>query len=72
MQPNMPLDPEALEALLAKKAEEFEDADIDLLIVHFRQEREKFQLGEAAGKRAARAPKQVDATAAKLIEDLGL
>jgi hypothetical protein len=72
MQPNIKPDPEALELLLAKKAEEFEDADIDLLIAHFRAERERFQLREAAGKRATRSAKPVDATAAKLIEDLGL
>ena len=72
MQPNMPLDPEALEKLLSKKAEEYKDADIDQLIKHFRAERERFQLAEAQGKRAAKAPKAVDPTAAKLIEELGL
>ena len=72
MQQNMPLTPEALELLLAKKAEEYEDADIDALIQHFRAERERFQLTEAQGKRAGKTAKPIDATAAKLIEDLGL
>jgi hypothetical protein len=71
MQPNMPLMPEALELLLARKAEEFTDADIDQLIAHFRADREKFQLAEAQGK-PKRTSKVVDANAAKLIEDLGL
>jgi hypothetical protein len=64
----MHLDPEALEIIINKKAEEFTDEDIDALIAHFRKERENFLLAEAAGKRAPRKP--VDPDLSKLLDDV--
>jgi hypothetical protein len=66
----MHLDPEALEIIINKKAEEFTDADIDALIAHFRKERENFSLAEAAGKRAPKATKPVDPDLAKLLDGI--
>ncbi len=66
----MQLDPEALEIIINKKAEEFTDEDIDALITHFRKERENFALTEAAGKRATKAKAPVDPDLSKLLEDI--
>lgn len=64
------MNPEALEIIINKKAEEFTDEDIDALVAHFRKERENFSLAEAAGKRAPRAAKPVDPDLSKLLDDL--
>lgn len=66
----MELDPEALEIIINKKAEEFTNEDIDALIEYFRKERANFAVAEAAGKRAPRAAKPVDPDLAKLLDGI--
>lgn len=67
----MILKPEALEELLAKEPEEYEEADILLMIEHFRAQRAAFVLQEAMGKPArTKATKAADPTVAALLEDL--
>jgi hypothetical protein len=66
----MELDPQALEAIINKKAEEFSNEDIDKLIEHFRKERANFAITEAAGKRAPKRTAQVDPALAKLLDDI--
>lgn len=48
----MLLDPEALQAVVAKESKELTDEEIDKLISHFRTERERFIQNETAGKPA--------------------
>lgn len=72
------LSPDALEKVLAKEVEEITDEELDSMIRHYRAQREKFLLDEAAGKKPSRssAPKAPSASAqkkaelAKSIEDL--
>lgn len=45
-------DPQAIQAVIDKELSEVTDADVDSLILYFRQERADFAIAEASGKGA--------------------
>lgn len=64
------MNPEAIDLIIAKKAEEFTDTDIDALIKHFRKERANFAVTEATKTRVTKPKPVVDPALSALLDDV--